>query len=327
MIKRIKGALLLLVFTVLLMLFFAISSHAMTVYIDAEQSTTLSIDIEPSESVSSLRAKIREQALFEDYKLLFNGTALEDSAILSSYGIADGSRITLHISCIFSESVCTACGATCPLKAENNHADAPLTFTQSLTDPTIHEKRYACCGAIIETGSHSGGQATCYALAVCEICGLEWGELGQHIFEQEWIKNDTQHWHKCKNSGDIGDCTAISGAEDHTYKSSCDTSCEVCLSSRRASPHTDSNADYICDGCGLNMLPPNMRPSEDESQAQDTPPDTAPEPPNGDNDENDGLGAGAIIAIILGSVAVLGIAGFLIYWLIIRKRLLSRHDN
>jgi len=46
------------------------------------------------------------------------------------------------------------------------------------------------------------------------------------------------------------------------------------------------------------------------------------DPDNGSNgsDENDGLGAGAIIGIVLGSLAVLGGGGFALYWFVLRKR-------
>jgi hypothetical protein len=44
---------------------------------------------------------------------------------------------------------------------------------------------------------------------------------------------------------------------------------------------------------------------------------------NGSNgsDENDGLGAGAIIGIVLGSLAVLGGGGFALYWFVLKKKL------
>ena len=37
-------------------------------------------------------------------------------------------------------------------------------------------------------------------------------------------------------------------------------------------------------------------------------------------DYNDGLGTGAIVGIIIGIVAVLGIGGFAIYWFVIKKK-------
>ena len=53
--------------------------------------------------------------------------------------------------------------------------------------------------------------------------------------------------------------------------------------------------------------------------------DTPDDPDNGSNgsDENDGLGAGAIIGIVLGSLAVLGGGGFALYWFLLRKKTLT----
>ena len=50
--------------------------------------------------------------------------------------------------------------------------------------------------------------------------------------------------------------------------------------------------------------------------------DNPDDPDNGSNgsDENDGLGAGAIIGIVLGSLAVLGGGGFALYWFVLRKK-------
>ena len=51
-----------------------------------------------------------------------------------------------------------------------------------------------------------------------------------------------------------------------------------------------------------------------------------PDDPNngsGGSDENDGLGTGAIIGIVLGSLAVLGGGGFALYWFVLRKKKLT----
>jgi hypothetical protein len=57
----------------------------------------------------------------------------------------------------------------------------------------------------------------------------------------------------------------------------------------------------------------------------DTTPGTTPEPgtnPGTDDpaDDKDGLGAGAIVGIVIGSVAVAGIGGFAIFWFVIKKK-------
>ena len=37
-------------------------------------------------------------------------------------------------------------------------------------------------------------------------------------------------------------------------------------------------------------------------------------------DNKDGLGTGAIVGIVIGSVAVIGIGGFAIFWFVIKKK-------
>jgi hypothetical protein len=37
-------------------------------------------------------------------------------------------------------------------------------------------------------------------------------------------------------------------------------------------------------------------------------------------DDKDGLGAGAIVGIVIGSVLVVGIGGFALFWFVIKKK-------
>jgi hypothetical protein len=49
-------------------------------------------------------------------------------------------------------------------------------------------------------------------------------------------------------------------------------------------------------------------------------PGATPPADNPPTDDDGGLGAGAIVGIVLGAVAILGIGGFCIYWFVIRKK-------
>ena len=42
--------------------------------------------------------------------------------------------------------------------------------------------------------------------------------------------------------------------------------------------------------------------------------------PDDPSDDKDGLGAGAIVAIVIGSVAVAGVGGFALFWFVIKKK-------
>ena len=65
-----------------------------------------------------------------------------------------------------------------------------------------------------------------------------------------------------------------------------------------AGAHVDENDDKICDICGYEA----KGGFTDDGQAKN------------------GLGAGAIIAIVIGSVLVVGIGGFAIFWFAIKKK-------
>ena len=47
---------------------------------------------------------------------------------------------------------------------------------------------------------------------------------------------------------------------------------------------------------------------------------TTPNTPDDPSDDNDGLGAGAIVGIVAGSTAVAGVGGFSLFWFVIKKK-------
>ena len=76
---------------------------------------------------------------------------------------------------------------------------------------------------------------------------------------------------------------------EHSYDNACDVNCNICGAERTVGEHTDADKNALCDACGT-ALPKN------------------------------GLSAGAIVGIVLGSVAVVGIGGFALYWFAIKKK-------
>ena len=101
-----------------------------------------------------------------------------------------------------------------------------------------------------------------------------------HEYGSEWKNDATNHWNECT----CGDKTNVAS-------------------------HADTNADGKCDTCAYD-IPANT---------PDTTPDTTPDP-TPDSDDKDGLGTGAIVAIVVGSVLVVGIGGFAIFWFVIKKK-------
>lgn len=81
--------------------------------------------------------------------------------------------------------------------AENTALDHDFSDWTSNGDGT-HTctcKRYNCTA--FETDSCSGGTATCVEKAVCKACKAVYGELGAHVFSDEWTIDRYQHWHVC----------------------------------------------------------------------------------------------------------------------------------
>lgn len=76
-------------------------------------------------------------------------------------------------------------------------------------------------------GDHTGGQATCRSQAVCEICGLPYGELGGHVYSEDWnLKTKNGHAHKCIEPS----CQENTGIYPHTPgPEATDDQPQVCL--------------------------------------------------------------------------------------------------
>ena len=89
---------------------------------------------------------------------------------------------------------------------------------------TETEHWYECeCGDKSGIESHKGSTATCTKKAVCESCGIEYGDLIQH--QHTTLKySDISHWYECV-------CGDKSGIEDHkggTQTCTKKANCSVC---------------------------------------------------------------------------------------------------
>ena len=160
------------------------------------------------------------------------------------------------------------------------HSSKEIKLIQNSNDSTKHDKIYACCNEIISTDSHENGVTTCTDKAICTECGLEYGSEPQG--------------HKYDNSCDItcNVCGEKREVEGHKYDNSCDKECNECQATRS----TDHiyGLDGVCIACGAITTP--------------TPAPKAH------------MGTGAIIGIILGSVAVFGGGAFSLIWFVLRKK-------
>ena len=141
---------------------------------------------------------------------------------------------------------------------------------------------------------HEGGVSDCQHKSVCEICHHEYGALGDHVPAAEWTQDENDHWHAC---------------------SLCDGQ------QLEKGAHTDADNDGKCDTCAYPMSKAPDTPDDPNNIPDD--PDNTPDNPNNtpdDPDKKDGLGTGAIVGIVIGSVAVVGIGGFALFWFVIKKK-------
>ncbi len=191
-----------------------------------------------------------------------------------------------------------------------------------------------CSATDTKQNHESAGAATETDPEVCSICGWVINPaLGHttHTPETEWQKDDTYHWHECtgcdgqeldkaahndgNSDGSCDTCGYVMGTTPPPHTHSHGTTwvtdanehwneCE-CGDKANKAAHVDDNGDNKCDTCDYTM------PAHDP----DTPP--VDNPPA---DDNDGLGTGAIIGIVVAAVAVVGGGGFALFWFVIRKR-------
>ncbi len=137
-----------------------------------------------------------------------------------------------------------------------------------------------------ETVACSGGTATCTEKAVCEVCNTPYGNTAAHEHGSEWHKNADEHWNECE-----------------------------CGDKANVAPHADEDNDGKCDTCEYQMSTTPDNP-DNPNNTPDNPNNTPDDP----NEDKDGLGAGAIVGIVIGSVAVAGVGGFALFWFVIKKK-------
>ena len=187
--------------------------------------------------------------------------------------------------------------------------------------------------------------ATCTARAVCTGCGNEYGELASHEYTIEnGYKGADGHANtcscgahetpiahnpdrleatetepiKCTVCGYI--ITPATGHINHTPKAEWKTDadsywheCTGCEGQQlEKAAHTDADNNGKCDTCEYQMSTTPENPNNTPNNPNNTPDDPT--------DDKDGLGAGAIVGIVCGSVAVVGIGGFALFWFVIKKK-------
>ena len=179
-----------------------------------------------------------------------------------------------------NKAICSVCNAEHGAVDPTNH-----TGTEAwITTDTMHTKVWRCCQAVIEAEEehnwengtcticqypcqHTGGTATCSQLAVCDICGSQYGEYeaDNHKAVSAWTQENGKHYHKCEYGCD----THLDEAECSGGTATCTAQalCAVCggtygavdpanhanlvKTEAKAATHlTEGNIEYwYCDGC------------------------------------------------------------------------------
>lgn len=118
------------------------------------------------------------------------------------------------------------------------------------------------CDVKLDVGDCSGGEATCFQKAICDVCQQPYGEFAEHDPSRRYSSENGQHFIACRTKGctqtfEVGDC--VDSDKDHTCDV-CDAevgtheapegthTCSYC--NKRATRCTDSDLDHICDVCG-----------------------------------------------------------------------------
>ena len=125
------------------------------------------------------------------------------------------------------------------------------------------------------------------AISTYKFLYIRYVEPHAHNYGSTWMSNATEHWKECS-----------------------------CTDKIDLAAHLDENSDGSCDVCGYTASNQNGGNNQNGS-APSGEPDAGIAPTD---DGEDGIGTGAIIAIIIGSVAVVGIGGFALVWFVIKKK-------
>ena len=239
---------------------------------------------------------------------------------------------------------CNTCGKT--------RTVAHAYKTEWSKDASRHWHECSICGAKKDEAEHTSGAAATETTAqTCTLCGYiivpATGHTA-HTSADVWTSDATHHWHEC-----TGCAVELLDKAEHVYDNDCDVDCNVCGKIRTVSHDykTEQSSDesghwHECAKCGnvinkaahtfgewtvTKVATETEKGSKTKACAcgyaveEDIPATGGNEPtPPVTDDEDGGLGTGAIVAIVIGSAVVAGAGGFALWWFVISKKTLTQ---
>ena len=227
----------------------------------------------------------------------YNGTKIEDPVnyvfgtdLIGDVNIAvkyEGLEATMNVKVVGHEITFNANGGTGEM-AKTEFVGAYMLPSCTFTAPTGKQfKGWATSadGDIIATTTYNVTEEM-------ELFAI-WEDIPAHVHDHgtTWVTDANEHWNKCE-CGDVANKAA----------------------------HADENNDGKCDVCAYQMTV--TTPDETDPAPEGTDPTTDPMPEGTDptTDDKDGLGAGTIVGIVIGSALVAGVGGFALFWFVIKKK-------
>ena len=185
------------------------------------------------------------------------------------------------------------------------------------------------CGTVTTEGenTHIGGTATCKEKANCSVCGKEYGDLAdEHIPNADdgdcttditcsvcgTVTTEGKNIHiggtaTCKEKANCSVCGMEYGDfAEHKYSDATCTAkaeCYICgYIIGEFADHKDQDNDGKCDACEYQIA------------------SVDPVDPSIDHIDHDGLSAGAIVGVVIGTILVVGLGGFSLLWFVFKKK-------
>ena len=213
---------------------------------------------------------------------------------------------------------CSVCQATEGTALGHTWTDA------TCTDPKKCSVCQATEGAAL---GHTWVDATCTDPKTCSVCQATEGAALGHTWTDA----------TCTAPKTCSVCQATEGeAIAHTYDNACDATCNVCNAERTPAEHVygewkvvtaattteKGKRESTCSVCG-DVKSEEIPVIVDDNDETETETEAESETDAKVEDTAEGLPVGAIIAIVIGSIVLVAVIGFAIFWFGIKKKSFS----